>query len=358
MNLKELSLDEKIGQKLMVGLDIENAKDIAYELISKYKIGGILLYKKNYQNYKEMIDLINYIKEINSKYSKIPMIIAIDQEGGRVNRLPNDFIKMPSCYKISQKNDENLLRESASITAEILENSGINMDFAPVLDIKRFGDLQAIGDRAFSENKDIVTKNGIIFMKELQKRNIISVIKHFPGHGATKTDSHFFIPAINKEIKELEEDDEYPFLKAIDNGADTLLIGHLLIKKISNKYPITMSDNFIKKYLRDRFKGVIITDDMRMKSLSLFYGKYEPIIKAFSSGNDIILFKYKNNDKIYKKLKNIAKKNSTLIKEINESVARIINLKEKYNVNDNLMDIDTDINKYNERIQKIRDEVL
>ena len=358
MNVEELSIEEKIGQKLMVGLDMKNAREAIYDLIVKHKIGGVLLYKRNYQNYEEMIDFINYIKTTNSRFNKIPIFIAIDQEGGRVNRLPSEFLNLPSSYMLAQKNDQNIIKKSANIIATILKKSGINMDFAPVLDIKRFEDFQAIGDRAFSENKEVVEKCGIDFMKELQKEGIISVIKHFPGHGATKTDSHLMIPIIKKKLEDLENEDEYPFIKAIENGADSLLISHLSVKNISKNEPITMSINFVNEYLRNKFEGVVITDDMRMKSVRINYGKYVPIIKAFLSGSDIILFKYLNNDKIYKKLGKITKKDVELNNSINESVSRILNLKEKYNVNDELVKNDLDINKCNDEIQKIREIVL
>ena len=357
MTIEDLSIEEKIGQKLIIGLDVKNAKEVVYELIVKHKIGGVLLYKKNYQNYDEMLELINYIKETNSKFNKIPMFIAIDQEGGRVNRMPPEFSNVPSCYKIAQANNENLVKDSANIIATILKKSGINMDFAPVLDIKRFEDSQAIGDRAFSEDKEIVTKCGIDFMKELQKEDIISVVKHFPGHGATKADSHFLVPVINKKIEELENEDEYPFMQAINSGADTILISHLLLKGISRNEPITMSKKFHDEYLRKKFDGVVVTDDMRMKSLRIKYGKYTPIIKAFLAGNDIILLKYLNNDKIYKKLKNIVRKDFNLNNNINSSVQKIINLKEKYRINDELIKKDLDIDKCNNVIQNIRETI-
>ena len=167
-----------------------------------------------------------------------------------------------------------------------------------------------------------------------------------------------FYNIVNKKIEDLENEDEYPFIEAINNGADTLLVSHLLIKKISKNKPITMSKKFIKEYLRNKFDGVIISDDMRMGSLRISYGKYTPIIKAFLAGNDIVLFKYLSNDKIYKKLHKVVQKDVAINKEINESVEKIIKLKEKYNINDNLIKSDLDICKYNEEIKKIRDTVL
>ena len=144
-NIEDLSLKEKIGQKFIIGFDEkEKVLEKIEDTIKNHKIGGILLYKKNYKNYDEFIDLVNNIRKINKKYSNIPILIAIDQEGGRVNRIPKDFLNMPSSFKLAQNGGEELVEQSASITGEILKNLGINMDFAPVLDIKRFQESHAI----------------------------------------------------------------------------------------------------------------------------------------------------------------------------------------------------------------------
>ena len=123
-----------------------------------------------------------------------------------------------------------LISESAKITGQILKKSGINLNFAPVLDIKRFKSSHAIGDRCYGDNKEDVSKYGISVMKELQNQGIISVIKHFPGHGATKLDSHALLPVINTDINTLQKEELHPFEEAIKQGADAILVGHLLIK--------------------------------------------------------------------------------------------------------------------------------
>ena len=204
MKIEELNLEERIGQMFIVGMNTSNIIDKIDDLILKYKIGGILLYKKNYKNCDQLIEIINYIKKLNMS-NKVPILIAIDQEGGRVNRMPEDFKNIPAAYKLaSSSQEENLVKKAGEITAQMLAKIGVNMDLAPVLDVKRFENQHAIGDRAFSEKKEEVSKYGITYMKELQKQNIISVIKHFPGHGATTTDSHFKLPIIKTKMEELE----------------------------------------------------------------------------------------------------------------------------------------------------------
>ena len=250
-NIHELSLEEKIGQMIIIGLNTETAVKNLEKIIEKYKVGGVLLYKRNYhQNYEEMIELVNKIKTLNQK-NKIPIFISIDQEGGRVNRTPKEFKNLPAANKLVEKSgEEDFVKRSGEITGELLHKLGINMDFAPVLDIKRFDDNHAIGDRAYSENIEEVSKYGIEYMQALQKNGVISIAKHFPGHGATKTDSHFRLPKIEEEMETLEKEDMQPFKEAIKHKVDGILMGHLKISKVTGKLPASMSKRFITKYLR------------------------------------------------------------------------------------------------------------
>ena len=359
MKIEELSIEEKVGQMFMIGLDIPNAIDVVDDLILKYKIGGILLYKKNYKNFEELIKLVNHIKKTNT-INKVPIFIAIDQEGGRVNRMPNDIENLPSASSLSnlsENTNTNYVKKSGEITGKMLSNIGINMNFAPVLDIKNFEDKHAIGDRAYCDNIDLVSKYGIDYMNALKNNNVISVIKHFPGHGATSKDSHFTLPMIRKNIKNIEKEDMIPFEKAIKEGADALLVGHLVIKNETNKLPATMSKKFITKYIRKKYhyKGLIITDDMKMKGVKLFYGENRAIKKAFFAGNDIIMIKYGKNWKIIEQIINQIKKDKKKERKINRSIKRILKIKEKYSVNDKKIIIkDNFINDINKEIINIR----
>lgn len=337
INIEELSLEEKIGQMLIIGMDTNYITDRIKNMIQKYKIGGIILYRKNFKSYDSMVKLINELKELN-KNNKIPMFIAIDQEGGRVNRMPKELKNLPAANKVANKKDIELVKNTAQITAKILYESGFNMNFAPVMDIKRFSENHVVGDRAFGENKDDVSKYAIEYMKQLQQNNIISVIKHFPGHGATKKDSHFSLPIINKKISELQNDDMIPFKNAIDEGADAILIGHLVIKNVTGIYPASLSRKFIYKYLRKGYRyNKVITDDLKMRAIRLIYGPRFAFKKAFEAGNDIIVFRYnqKEEEKCYLQIVNMVKENKINIGRINRSVKRILKLKQKYKLNNN-----------------------
>lgn len=359
LKLDKLSLEEKICQKIIIGMDTPNAIDKIENLITKYKIGGILLYKKNYKNIEELINLINHIKELNRK-NNVPMFIAIDQEGGRVNRLPNELENIPAPYKLSKlENAKEYVQKAGEITGNTLHRLGFNMNFAPVLDIKRFPDNHAIGDRAFSENIEEVTEYGIVYMKKLQENQIVSVVKHFPGHGATNSDSHFKIPKIKEKINDLEVKDMKPFKKAIENGADAVLVGHMRIKDITIN-PASISRKFITKYLKKkyRFNGLVVTDDMRMKAMKYRFGANKSIIKAFEAGNDIIVFKYDKGIEVLNEVINMAKSGKIKMNQIDNSVNKILNIKDKYEINNDKIElVDNEyIEKINEQIKEIRDK--
>ena len=331
-------MEENIRPTLIIGMHTNYITDRIKNMIQKYKIGGIILYRKNFKSYDSMVKLINELKELN-KNNKIPMFIAIDQEGVRVNRMPKELKNLPAANKVANKKDIELVKNTAQITAKMLYESGFNMNFAPVMDIKRFSENHVVGDRAFGENKDDVSKYAIEYMKQLQQNNIISVIKHFPGHGATKKDSHFSLPIINKKISELQNDDMIPFKNAIDEGADAILIGHLVIKNVTGIYPASLSRKFIYKYLRKgyRYNKVIVTDDLKMRAIRLIYGPRFAFKKAFEAGNDIIVFRYnqKEEEKCYLQIVNMVKENKINIGRINRSVKRILKLKQKYKLNNN-----------------------
>ena len=154
----------------------------------------------------------------------------------------------------------------------------------------------------------------------------------------------------------MNSDDIVPFKKAIENGADTLLVGHLLIRKLTGMYPSTMSKKIVNILRKDlQFKGVIVTDDMRMKGVKILYGKYRAIKKAFLAGNDIIMVKFIENDKVYNKLKKIVEKKRIEERELNLSVERILELKNKYNISDDItLNKTIDVEGYNTIIREIK----
>lgn len=354
--MREYSLQEKVGQMMFVGINKESVDDILVKLVREYKVGGIILYKKNYKNYDEMIDLVNKLKEAN-KENKIPLFIGIDQEGGRVNRFPSDINKMKSAYSFTKKEDLIVLKEGISITSELLKKTGINLNFAPVLDIKRYDDNHYIGDRSYGVNSDEVSKYGVFAMKEYMNNGIIPVVKHFPGCGLKAADSHYLLPHTDK-LSDFDED-IVPFINAIKEGAEIIMLQHILIKDIDKKHPFYFSKDFLNKIRKEYgFKGILMTDDIKMRYVRYLYTKKQILINSINAGVNLIMFQYKENDefKIIKRTIDLVLNKEIDMENIDKSFELIINLKNKYKINDECIK-GINVNEINDKIDKCNEKL-
>lgn len=357
--IEEMSLEEKIGQLFIVGLLNGNKTDKIKYLVEKYKIGGVIIYKRNYSSYPEMVNLVNNIKQTN-RQNDIPIFISIDQEGGRVNRIPDEVNNLKSATTIAETKDMEIVKQSGQIIGQILKQTGISMDYAPTLDIRRFGEQHAIGDRCYGKNKEEVSKYGIEVMKQIQENGVISVIKHFPGHGSTQKDSHFTIPSLTQKIAQLQEDDMKPFENAIKQGADAIMVGHLMVRDVDAIYPASLSKKIISKYLIEKYnyKGLIITDDLKMMAIRLYYNMNRAALRAIEAGNDIIMLgiPYREIEEIIKYITKMVKKGKLSEDRINKSVQKILYMKEKYKVNDEAVK-GFNIEETNKKIGELNDNI-
>ena len=276
--------------------------------LKKYKPWGVILFTRNIKTIKQTIKLTTSIKKIfNDK--KYP--ILIDQEGGRVNRLKNIalFQNLTSEFfgkKYVRNFKEFLILYKLFIdkTSYLLNLIGVNINTTPVLDLRVKGSSNIIGDRSFSKDPKIVSKIGDYCIQFYHQNSIGSVIKHIPGHGLAKVDSHFYTPVVNKELSYLLKNDFIPFR---NKKAFFAMTGHIIFNKIDSQNTVTHSKKIIK-LIRNKigFKNIIISDDISMKSLKGSIG--ENTIKTFNSGCNIVL--HCNGD--LKEMEKVAK-NSPLI---------------------------------------------
>ena len=278
------------------------------EFIKKYKPWGIILFSRNIINIKQAKRLTLSIRKI-FKDSKYP--ILIDQEGGRVNRLKNiiSFSNLTSEFfgkKFISKPSEFIFFYNLFIdkTSYLLKLIGVNINTSPVLDLRIKGSSNVIGDRSFSKNPRIVSKIGDYCISHYHKNRIATVIKHIPGHGLAKVDSHLFTPVVNKNLNYLLKNDFYSFKNKKSLFAMT---AHVIFKKIDSKNTVTHSKKMIS-LIRNRigFKNILISDDLSMKSLKGDIN--ENTIKAFKAGCNLALHCNAN----LKEMKIVAK-NSPLI---------------------------------------------
>ena len=357
MDLNKLSLEEKIGQKFIFGVYLDNV-EIIVRLIKEHFIGGVILYKKNYSNYNDMLSVIKRLKDAN-KDNKIPLFIAIDQEGGRVNRMPQEFNNLKNIYEMSMKDDK-LIDMNASITGRMLNGMGINMNFAPVLDIYD-GKSKVLYNRCFYGNYDNVYNCGLRYVNKLNNNKVISVVKHFPGHGATTVDSHFFTPYIF-DYKKVLDKHIIPFDKILDNTneygyADCVMVNHIVIRKLTDRLPASISKKFINEYIRKRnhFNGLVITDEMNMLSRNIVY-KFNYLKKMFECDADIYLFKIKKENeavRIIDKYNKFIKNNDSYKKILDNSIKRIVDIKNKYDVNDDISYDGCIVDEINKEIDEV-----
>ena len=257
--------------------------------LKKYKPWGVILFTRNIKTIKQTIKLTTSIKKIfNDK--KYP--ILIDQEGGRVNRLKNIalFQNLTSEFfgkKYVRNFKEFLILYKLFIdkTSYLLNMIGVNINTVPVLDLRVKGSSNIIGDRSFSKDPKIVSKIGDYCIQFFHQNSIGSVIKHIPGHGLAKVDSHFYTPVVNKKLNYLLKNDFFPFK---NKKAFFAMTGHIIFNKIDSQNTVTHSKKMIK-LIRNKigFKNIIISDDLSMKSLKGSISKNT--IKTFNSGCNIVL---------------------------------------------------------------------
>lgn len=339
--VKKMTLDEKIGQMLILGFEGYMVDKEVLSLIDDYHVGGFILFKRNIENNSQLLGLLNDLKEANSQHS-IPLFLSLDEEGGRVSRLTVELEALPSNEIIGEKNDSDFSFEIGNIIGEKLRGFGFNMDFAPVFDINSNPNNPVIGDRSFGSNPEVVRRLGVATMKGIQNKDVISVIKHFPGHGDTSVDSHLGLPKVDKGLEGLENFELKPFKGAIEDGADAIMISHILFPQIDDENPASLSHSIITNILRDKmnFEGIVITDDLTMGAIIDNYSIEEAVIKAVIAGSDIVLVchDYDKEFAAIKTLKDAVKDGVISEARIDESVYRILKLKKEYGLNNNTIE--------------------
>lgn len=353
--VKNMTLEEKIGQMVIVGLDGYKMDENTRTMIEDNRVGGFILFGENVESSDQLLALVNSLKSTNSK-NNIPLFISVDQEGGRVNRMPKEIKNIPASKTIGEVNNSEFSYKIGSILSEEMKAFGFNMDFAPVLDINSNPKNSVIGDRSFGANAEVVSKLGIQTMKGIQEGGVIPVIKHFPGHGDTSVDSHIGLPSVENDMNRLKSFELVPFNDAIKNGADVVMVAHILLNKIDSQNPASLSKTIITDLLREQlnFNGVVITDDMTMGAIVKNYNISDAAIKSVNAGSDIVLVCHGHDNEVavINALKKAVDDGTILEERVNESVYRILKLKYKYKLTDSTLN-SIDVEKINSKINNI-----
>ena len=320
-------LKKQLYQMFILGLEGGGYK----KALSK-GLGGVIFFTKDIKSSFQFINLINEIKSKNT--NSYPLFLSIDQEGGRVERTENIHggKKYLSAKYAFEKGQKFLAEQTKEISKE-LKYYGINLNFAPCIDVNTNPNNPIIGERAFSSNPDDVTSAGKLVSEIYRQNGIIPCIKHFPGHGDANADSHLTLPLIDLSLEDMEKFHIKPFKALIESGIDMVMVAHLNCKCFEkNDIPTSLSKNAIS-YLRENlnFNGVIISDDMVMKGVANF-GDAEACEMGIKAGLNMFIYRYSDDktiniiEKIYEK----ALADKILAQNIKISYNKIINLKNKY----------------------------
>lgn len=340
--INKMTLKEKVGQMLSVGFDGLEPSPAIKDMIQNYHVGSVILFPRNVKDSMQLVSLINQLKALN-KNNPLPLIISADQEGGKVNRLPEDATRFPANLILGRRNSVQLAYDVGRVTAVEMRAYGFNLNFAPVLDIFSNPRNTVIGERALGTNPEVVARLGVALMKGLKDGGVIPVIKHFPGHGDTVVDSHVDLPRLDHDMQRLKSFELIPFKRAIEEGADTVMVAHIMFPNITKeKVPASLSREIITGMLRQElgFEGVVISDDMEMGAIQKNYGIEEAAVRAVLAGTDIVLIchTYEKQKQAFEAIIKAVDDGTIPMERIDESVKRIIALKLKYGLNDQPVD--------------------
>lgn len=288
-----MKLNELVGQLTLIGISGHTLTSEEKKFIVENNISGVVLFARNVAEPKQIYDLCNEIQDLRHQMAdRAPLFIGIDMEGGRVHRLKPPFTQWPALKTVGDLDAPTVAFQFALQMGLELMSVGINLDFAPCVDIFNNPKNTVIGDRAVSADFLMVEKMASALVRGYLKSGIFSCAKHFPGHGYTVIDSHEELPVEAFDLKRLQEVELVPFKRAFRSKVDMVMTGHISFPKVDPKWPVTLSEIFLKKMIKEEYKyrGLIITDDLDMKAMAKHYDKAEIPVRSFEAGCDLLLY--------------------------------------------------------------------
>ena len=399
--LNQMTLEEKVGQMMVAsfrvwqdlsdtasdaGKTVESQEPVAVservnvtelndtirECIQKNHIGGTILFAENFKNAEQTLRLVMDLQTSSIKGGGVPLFVAVDQEGGSVARIGFGTTGVGNMALAATADSDNA-KAMAKIYGTELQALGINMDYAPVLDVNNNARNPVIGVRSFSDSPRIVQGFGDAFMEGLRSTGTIATLKHFPGHGDTNTDSHTGFPCIYKTYEELKSFELVPYEGAIENGADMIMTAHIQYPEIEKEtyvsistgedvyLPATMSHVILTDILRGDmgFEGVVVTDALEMGAIADNFATEDILCKSINAGADMLMLPMVYDSVGLDQVNEWVDLTVKLVKDgkidearIEESVHRILTLKEKYGILE-----ETDFSVTQEKIDKALETV-
>jgi beta-N-acetylhexosaminidase len=338
-----------VGQLFIVGFDGLSVPAEFKNAIQKNHLGGTIYFKRNVKSPAQLAELSNELQFTCRKPADPFLFVSIDHEGGKVDRLSAPFTHFPGNVNLGEINSPKMGFQFGVIIAKELKAVGVNVNFAPVVDVNTNPQNPVMKDRMFSSDPEVCGKLGSAVCRGMQKMGVAAVAKHFPGHGDTQVDSHFDLPRIDKALGELEKVELIPFKRMARSRVEGIMTAHIVNASLDPDYPATLSEKTIQPLLRQgmRYSKLIFSDDMEMKAISDHYGAEEAAVLAVKAGCDVLIYRGDHGiplgamEAIIKAVEN--KKIS--VAQIQASVERILACKKLYAEQSEAIDV-TKVGKY------------
>ena len=289
--LQEMTLPEKLGQRLAAGFQGLEPPEEFLRLIKEYKVGNIILFRRNIQDGPQLKKLCATLRKVVEEETCVTPFITIDQEGGVVTRLPESEVNIPGAMAVAATGNPRNAYDMGLLTAQELRSYGVDFNLAPVMDINCNPDNPVIGVRSYGDTPERVAEYGSQMVRGLLDGGVYCSLKHFPGHGDTAVDSHLGLPCIDRSFDELMQRELKPFIAGIEAGAPAVMTTHILFPQIEPEHiPATMSRRIMTGLLREKlgFGGIIISDCMEMDAIKKFYGTVNGVLAAMKAGVDLV----------------------------------------------------------------------
>ncbi len=344
--LARMTLDQKVGQLFLVSFSGPTLSPALRRMIAEHHIGGVVLFKiaGNVISAQQVAQLINDAQRLATRSGAgVPLFIAVDEEGGRVSRLPPAAPRFPSAMALGATGSEANAREAALAIASMLRALGINVNLAPVLDVNDNPDNPVIGTRAFGDDPALVARLGVAMMRAYREAGILPVAKHFPGHGGTAADSHHTLPSVTRAEAETWRVDLSPFARAIAEGADAIMTAHVVHTALDAEHPATFSPRILHTVLRGRmgFRGLVMSDSLLMRgAVNERRTLAQALVDALMAGADVLAigadpgYEQLAQPDAYRALREAALADPAVMQRVNEAVRRILWVKARYGVLD------------------------
>ena len=331
--IAEMTIEEKVGQLIMVGFEGTQANATIETHIRERFVGGVVLFSRNIETPQQTAELTNQLQQLAQTTTRqFPLFIGIDQEGGWVIRLREGATVLPGNMALGATDSTALAERAGEITAVELAAVGVNLNFAPVVDVNNNPQNPVIDRRSFGESSELVSRLGVAYIRGLQHNGVLATAKHFPGHGDTTVDSHFDLPTVNHDRERIRTLELQPFRAAIDADVAAIMTAHIIYPAFDPDRPATLSPAILTDLLRKElgFEGLLITDDMEMKAIDDRYRSGEAAVMAVEAGADIVMVLWSPTKQIevFEALLSAVKSGRISQARLDQSVERILKSKE------------------------------